>query len=383
MDLFSYADLQSLAEPDPDNLAISLFMPTHRFGSGVEADKLRWKNLVSGMESLLLEGMRRAEVEELLAPARDLQRDSMAWQYLSDGLAMFIRPGKSQLLRVPTPMPELAAVGSRSLVGPLLRHLSGEAHFLLLALSQRDVRLLAGSRHHVEPVETGGMATAVDDVVPSRESRSDTMARPASAANRGGPAIFYGHGAGEDHTKTDELKRFLRDVASGLEPVLAGQSLPLVAVGLDALVSGYREVNTYQNLIAEAVVHNADGLSTEQLHQLAWPVMQRRLDEEQKETSQHFHNLSSTGRASGDVPTVAAGAAQGRVETLFVNSDPWCWDQVEAESPLVFRMGTDDRFVACERIEEIVLETLANGGSVRATPTPLVPGSQIAAIFRY
>src|SRR5665811_2450745 len=78
--------------------------------------------------------------------------------------------------------------------GPLLRLLSGDEHFLLLALSQRRVRLLEGSRDRVEELELGEVPSSLLGVTEPAEPRSHTMARPLSAAGRGGPAVFYGYG---------------------------------------------------------------------------------------------------------------------------------------------------------------------------------------------
>ncbi len=265
MDLLTRAELTSLAQPGPEGTYVSLFMPTHRVGGeGIEADKLRWKNLVAGVEALLLNDLRRPDVEALLAPARQLQDDPMAWQYMSDGLAMFLRPDRNRTFQVAAPMPELATVGDRSVMGPMLRLFSGDERFLLLALSQRDVRLMEGSRNTVEQVQLAEIPTSLREVVDPEEPRSDTMARPAATAGRGGPAVFYGHGAGDRHLKKDEVLRFLRAVAGGLQDVLVGESAPMVLFGLEHLVSTYREVNTYGHVLDEAALHNPDQLGVEQ-----------------------------------------------------------------------------------------------------------------------
>jgi hypothetical protein len=70
MDLLTKSDLERLSSRDHGGEHVSLFMPTHRFGSAIDADRIRWKNLVSGVENVLAErGMRRPDIQELLAPA--------------------------------------------------------------------------------------------------------------------------------------------------------------------------------------------------------------------------------------------------------------------------------------------------------------------------
>ena len=59
--------------------------------------------------------------------------DGLFWQHQSDGLALYSRPGWWRSFRVPLDLPELAVVGDRFHVSPLLRLLTGDGHFLVLA----------------------------------------------------------------------------------------------------------------------------------------------------------------------------------------------------------------------------------------------------------
>lgn len=383
MDLLTRAELVSLAQPGADGVHVSLFMPTHRVGERVEADQLRWKNLVGGVEGVLLKEMRRPDAEALLAPAHQLHDDPIAWRYMSQGLAMFLSPGGDRTFQVSAPLPELATVGDRAVLGPTLRLCSGDERFLVLALSQRDVRLLEATRNTVEAVRVPDLPTSLREVVDAEEPRSAAMARPADKAGRGGPAVFYGHGAGDRHLKKDEVVRFLRAVDAALHPVLARENAPLVLVGLDHLVSAYREVNSYGHVLADAVEHNADQLEAGQLHELAWPLVERRLHDERDQVVARFHELAGAGRASADLPTVLEAALEGRVETLFVTADPWCWEQPGSDGPAVVALGADARFAACEQVDAAAAATLTSRGRVYATSHTPAPGSQVAAILRY
>ena len=383
MDLLTRTELESLAHTGSEGQHVSLFMPTHRFGSGVEADKLRWNNLVNGVEGVLAQRMRRPDVHALLAPARDLQDDAMAWQYMSDGLAMFLRPDGHRTFRVPAPMVELATVGSRTVMGPMLRLFAGDERFLVLALSQREIRLMEGSRNVVEQVQLTDVPTSLKDAVDPQEPRSNTMARPAANAGRGGPAVFYGHGAGDRHLKKDELLRFLRQVSNGLRDVLAGETAPMVLFGLDPLIVTYREVNAYEHLLDAAVVHDADQLSIEQLHEMAWPLVEQRLRKDRAQVIDRYHSLSNTGRVSSDLEEVLQAATEGRVETLFIKADPWCWEEVAGNDSAIVELGDDPRYAACEQVDMAAVATLKASGRVYATSQSVVPDSQVAAIFRY
>lgn len=382
MDLLTRTDIQGLAQSEGDGTHVSLFLPTHRFGNEVQTGPLQWKNLVNGVEAILLEKMRRPDVEALLQPARDLQQDTIAWQYMSDGLAMFLRPGSHQSYRIPAPLPELATVGDRFVTGPLMHLLSGDEHYLLLALSQDEIRLMDGSRHTVTQVELDEVPTSLSDVVEPREARSDTVTRPSSSGSRG-RAVFYGHGTGDDAAGEADLKRFLRQVSSGLQEILTDQTAPLVLVGLDPTVSAYRDVNDYAHVLDEAVIRNPDGLSPQQLHELAWPVVEARLRGDRTALIGRFNELAGTGKVATHPPAVLEAAEQGRVDTMFLRAQPWCWERVAGDELAVVHLGTDERYAECELLDAAAAATLANGGQVHATSQEVVEDSEVAAILRY
>lgn len=383
MDRFGHADVRTLTDESGGDPHVSIFMPTHQFGAGVAGDQLRWKTLVDGAESALRPDLRRPDLENLLAPARELERDSLAWQHMGDGLAMFLRPGGHHTFRLPIRLPKLVTIGDHPAIGPLLPMLSGDEQFFLLAVSQRDVRLMHGTRHAVEQMDLPVVPTSLRDVVETPEGRTETMARSAIDASRGGPAIFYGHGAFDENIKQENLHRFLRKVSDGLGEVLSQESAPMVLVGLERLVGAYREVNTYPHVLDEAVLHNADELTPEQLHARAWPIVDRRIREEHAEVIGRFRALHGTGRASTNPEIVRDAAGQGRVETLFVPKRPSCWDELVADGPNVVRLGSSQRTSACERLDAIAIDTLTAGGQVHTVSGALAPGDELAAIFRY
>lgn len=382
MDLLTRADLELLAERNRPEPHLSLFIPTHPFGAGTQADPIRWKNLVTRVQDALAEGgMRAPEIANLLAPAWELRDDHFAWRYMSDGLAMFLRPGQHRMFRVPAGVPEVATIGDRFVVGPLLRIVTGDAHFLLLAVSQRRVRLLEGSLHRVEELELADVPTSLRDVIEPPEPRSQAMAFPVSSGRRAGPAVFYG--AADDDVKKNEVRAFLRQVADGLRDYLTGQDLPMVLVGLHELLSAYRDVNGYPHLVEDAVRQNPDRLSAEELHAAAWPIVETILAGERAVAVARFEERHGTGRASNNPARIEEAAQHGRVEALFLATEPSCWEQLSHDATVV-QLGADDAFGHCELLDRAAVDTLSGRGHVYAVPAAEVPGGgDVAAIFRY
>lgn len=385
MDLLTKADLDELVARDADEPHISLFIPTHAYGADATTDPIRWKNVVTRVEQTLGEqGMPAAEIAELLAPAMQLRDDHLAWRHMSDGLAMFIRPGWHRMFRVPVGVPEVATIGDRFVIGPLLRIVTGDGHFLVLAVSQRRVRLLEGSMQRVEELEIADVPTALEDVMEAPDSRSNTMTFPVSSGSRGGgTAVFYGHGTADDDFKQNQVRDFLRKVADGLQDYLTGQTLPMVLVGLDEVVSSYREVNSYPYVLDDEVRHNADDLSAEGLHAAAWPLVEATLAAERAAAVERFSNQHGTGLAVDNPAKIEEAARHGRVDTLFLASEPWCWEQ-RGNDATVVQLGNDEDFAHCELLDRAAVDTMAGRGQLYAVPAAEVPGGgDVAAILRY
>ena len=383
MDLLTRADLDQLAAGGPGT-HVSLFLPTHRLASEDRSDPLRWKNLLTGTASVLADhAISRNDIDELLAPAWALHRDAMAWQYMSGGLAMFLRPGWQRSYRVPAELTQLATVGERFVTGPLLKLLTADRHFLLLTLSQRDVRLLEGTMLRLEQVELRDVPTDLRDIIEPPEARSDTMTRSLSPGRPGGRAVFYGHGTGGKDVQRDEIDKFLRQVTRGLDGYLNGQNLPLVLVGLEDLVAAYRSLNSYPHLLDEELRTNPDGMALEKLHEGVWPLIEQHVATQRATALDRYAQAHGTGRVSTVAGEIEAAARQGRVDTLFVAAEPWCWDQLSRERTVVV-LGEVGSHVRCELLDRAVTATLTHGGQVYALPAAEAPdGADVAAILRY
>jgi hypothetical protein len=385
MDLLTKADLEQLAERGGPELHLSLFISTHPFGTDVQTDPIRWKNLVNRVERTLAErGLAASEIADLLIPAWQLRDDHQTWRYMSDGLAMFLRPGWHRRFRVPIGVPEVATVGGRLVIGPLLRVVTGDTHFLVLTLSQRRVRLLEGSKQRVEEVELVEVPSALKDVIEAPASRSDTMTFPLSSGPRGGgAAVFYGHGTADGDFKKDQVRSFLRQVADGVRDYLAGQDLTMVLVGLDERVSAFRDLDGYAHVIDEAVRRNPDELSSHELHALAWPLAEQIAAGERAAAVAQFEQLHGTGRAMTGPTNIEEAVREGRVETLFLASEPSCWDQRASEG-VVVQLGGNDALAHCELLDRVAVASLSTGARVHAVPAADVPGGgDLAAIYRY
>jgi hypothetical protein len=241
----------------------------------------------------------------------------------------------------------------------------------VLALSQDEIKLFRGSRYGMDEVAVDGLALAVWLTMPRR--RAPVHAFVADRGGTGGRAVFHGI---EDDTTPLVVQHFRR-VDRALREVLQADAAPLVLAGVRSTQALYRQVNTYPRLMGDGVDGNPRDLRHEQLHRLAWPLVEPVLCGEETIAAGTYRELRGTGRTCTDTSVVGAAAREGRIETLFVRTD----------AP-----GTSKRRVirlhehsgAGDHLDDAAISTLRHSGTVYALPRDRMPDTApMAATLRY
>jgi hypothetical protein len=156
-------------------------MPTFRTGTESQQNQIRLKNLLRGAEEkVLAAGLRPQEVKEFLEPALTLTTNVLFWRRQSDGLAVFRSRDLFRTFTLPEVFDEALTVAERFHVRPLLPLLQEDRRFYILALSQKELRLLEGTCQNVREIEIESVPRAS----PRRCSTTSLKSRSASAPAR-------------------------------------------------------------------------------------------------------------------------------------------------------------------------------------------------------
>ena len=378
MELLRHEHLQTLIEP-AEGPCISVFLPTHRGGVEVKQGPIRLKNqLRKAEEQLAAQGLRGAEIRELVHPVQQLCENSGFWQYQSDGLALFRSPGKFLYYRLPLHVDELLVVTDRFHVKPLLRLFSEDGRYYLLTLSKNEVRFFQCTRYGARELGLPkGTPRSLAEVLASAGVQKQLQMHSSGSSAR-----FHGHGTKSTDDKED-LREFFRLVDKGVKEVVGDDHAPLVLAGVEYLFPVYREANTYRHLIDKGVPGNPEGRRTEDLQSNAWAAVEPHLRSTREQAARRFDEFAGSPRASTDIRTVVPASAQGRVEQLFVavGKQVWGkWDPKTQEGKPSEEKGPDDR----DLLNLAAIQTLLHGGAVFAVAPGEVPGGGLlAAVFRY
>ncbi|CAN5339141.1 hypothetical protein BH10PLA2_BH10PLA2_05050 [soil metagenome] len=376
MDIFSNKDLTNLLAKNAGP-CISIFMPTKRGGSPQDLIRLR-NNLAEAKDALLKSGKRPPEVEEVLAPVRQLLDDAAFWKHQSTGLALFVGANYFRRYRLPLNFENLVVVDERFHVVPLLPVLANNGRFYILALSQHAIRLLLGSRFDVSEIDLSGVPHDLDQAGMTHEKDNPfTFFGRRDEGGKLGEGIFHGHGVGLDEKK-NEILQYFHKVDRGVHKLLHGDQTPLVLAAVHYLQPIYREANSHPHLLEAGIDGNPERLSDRELHDLAWKQIEPEFAAAQERALGQYRQMNGTGLTMEGLEEILSAAHAGRIDTLFIPRGRREWglfhaeiDKVECHEPA----GAGDE----ELLNLAAAETLKHGHKVIVLEPEQIPTKKLCA----
>jgi hypothetical protein len=380
MNAFSKDELKTLIGKRK-GLCVSIFMPSFRTGAESQQNQIRLRNLLrSAEERLLAGGLRPQEVKQFLEPAQALPGNVLFWRRQSDGLALFLAKDLFRCFRLPETFDEIIAVADHFHIKPLLPLLGGDRRFYILALSQKEVRLLEGTRHHVEEIELESVPKSLSEALQYDDLEKQVRFRAGSPG--GGSSMVSGHGADIDDAKENLLKYF-RVIDRGLRDLLREERVPLILAGVDYLFPIYREANTYPHLLDGGIAGNPKGSSAEALHRMALEQVGPFFRKAEEDALAQYRQSSGTGLTSSDLGEIVPASLHGRIGLLFIASGRGQWGSFSAENEAV-ELHPDKKENSEDLVEMAAIQTFLNGGAVFTLPPGEMPDARdLVAVFRY
>lgn len=365
----SFRDLKPLLAPEGP--CLSVYMPLSNaskagLNPNAKQNELRWRDTVRIAETRA--GQFGDKGRQLLdsianwntvAPAENVQPKSIAVFRCADML---------NVVPLDSEVTERAVLAPHFYVRPLLPEFSRERRFYLLALSQKNTRLLFCSTHACEEVPLPpGTQTDFEEWMNQVKPDHTLVYNAATAPSSGGTVAMNALApkGSDDEAKNEYLSHYFKQIDHGVAEALRGKSEPLVLCAVEYEMPLYRDVNSYPHLINEAVQGAPNGLKSGEMHARAFEALERdyqaRVDDALAEW-----NHKAGGGASSRLKEVVTGAHDGRVLTLLVS------DSMEKTG--VFDESTHSvkgRETGTPEDEDLVNDAAVQTGAV------------VAAIFRF
>ncbi len=370
-------DILNLASKEND-VCISIYLPTHKMGKQVQQDPIRLKNLLSKAKDQLKEyEVKEQKIESLLEEPRKLLDKPLFWQHNEKGLALFISENEFEYYRIPHSFKERVMVEDHFLITPLVPMISKEGSFCILALSQKNVRLLKCTRADVEEIELPDAPTNMEEF-----KKYDVYEKNITAAGSTGSTNMF-HGWGDGSVETDYVKNYLKTIENDVTSILRKRNDPLILAGVNEAVAEYRKVNHYSRLMEQAIAGNPDPKSNEKVREEGWEIIESYFLKDMYSDIKRFGDLSGSDKQSDNLTEIVEAAYYGKIDSLFVpiGEHSWGWFDVERD---VVHHSKEPKNGEHDLINMAAIKTLTQSGDVYALEKDEMPSnSSIAAIFRY
>ncbi len=325
------------------------------------------------------------------AETRELVESVADWDSLFGGakpqgksVAVFRSPDVFRVAWLDGEVNSQAVIGPHFYVRPLLPELTKAKTFYLLALSQKDIRLLCCNSNHSEEValSTRGVATSFDQymnpVKPDHTQNLGASAGPSSGSSKG---VFAGTST-EKEDRDKYLSHFYKQIDRAVNDVLRGKTEPLVMAGVDYELSLYRDVNSYPNLSGEAVHGAPNGLKSGEMHARAIEAVSRDYQSKLDDALATYDHKVGAG-ATNRLRDIVTAAHDGRVLTLFV-SDTLGQTGSFDESTYSMKGRETGSAEDEDLVNDAVVQAILHAGQVFVVPNTKMPnGAPVAATYRF
>ena len=373
---FTVGDLQDLLG-ERKGPCVSIYMPTHRRAAGGQEDRLRFKNLVDDARRRLAAVVAPRAVPRLLAPL-DPMLDAAFWRGTLDGFAAFTAAGYARHFRVPAEVPERVIVSDTFHVRPLIRYLQSQRRWYVLSLAGNEIRFF-------EATATGLAPKTVPDMPRTpEEANIATGEKPGLSAHSSGGGHLNVHGDSEPRSEREDRARWFRAVDHAVCRLLRDEQAPLVLAGVSRVLSVYRSVSRYPNLVATGIEGNFVRSKPEDLFARAAPAATAALRSRETEAVDEYQRMNGAMRSSDDLVVVAAAAVQGRVRRLMIERGRTVRGNFDRATGEVKKRAARDDAYGDDVLDDLAGAVLVRGGEVFVVEKERMPTkSPVAATLRW
>lgn len=380
-ELTTLNDLKPMLASGAPCLSIYLPMSSAPANQAAKANALEWRECLRAA---------KAKAEQHGPEAVDLLHSISGFDAIvppgeakGKSIAVFRSPELFKIAWLQNTVRAKAVVGRHFCIRPILPELVRDETFFILALSQKDVRLLRCTHSSSEQISLAdGVATSFDAYMNTAKPDhvSDNRASPGPSSG-GSKGIIFGNTT-EREDKGEYLAHFYKQVDRGLNDALRQAKEPVVLVGVEYQLALYRSLSTYPKLVEEDVHGAPNGLKAGEMHARAIKALERHYHNK-VDAALAEYNHKAGGGASNRLKDIVTAAHDGRVLTLFV---PESREQVgKFDEPTHSAKGGEDGTADAEDlVNAAAVDTVLHAGQVYVLPDAKMPnGTPLAAVFRY
>jgi len=360
------------------NPLISITIPTHQMGEEIKQDPIRFKNLLADVNDELTDrGMKQADIDDMLKPAKDLLEKPMFWSHQEKGLVVYLANDYFNYFKLPYSVKEKSYINTHFLITPILPMVSLDGTFNVLAISRKNARLLRCTRNEATDITPDDVSTDIDDyleVVQEKQLQFHTGAD-------GNKAMYFGHGSGDEDNR-GVIEAYFRQLEKAMTAELKRDNNPFVLVGLEDNLAFYKSINGYKRTVDQAIDTNPDDLKDHDLMEKGWEKIQGYFLKDMYNSLEQFSERKDS-KVSNNLSEVIESTVMGKSKTIFITKGDDRWGHYDEDAHEV-HLTDEPSNGDVDLLNWLAVKGLEMGSSVYILPREEMPmKSTVAAEFRF
>ena len=342
--------------------AVSILAPMQRHLPGNPEDPVVLRDLVDEAARRVRDELGTQRSEEIVRRLHEAV-DSVDWRNPAEGLAVFVAPGESRVLELPFPVPPRVAIDQTFATRDLVRGVTRNPRYRVLALGEKPTRLFEGQGSTLVEHRTGGF--------------------PAWVEGSNGEPLASGGFPVHTSRAEEQHRTFLRQVDRALEIAAERDPLPLVVAGTERNLAYFDDVTTHGSWIIGRIEGNYEDTGPSEVARRAKPLVDAYAASRRAATIAELVEAVGPGRALVGIKAAWNAARAGRARILVVE-DGFEYPAREVDGALEPAGDASAPGVLDDAVDELVEMVLDNRGDVVIVePGELGIHGPVALLLRY
>ena len=357
-----------------DTPCISIYMPTHRVHPANATDPITFKNLYKQALQYIQDNDLQKHAK-LIQPLEKLISDKTFWDHNDEGLAIFVSPDSTQIIRLPEKVQEITCVADSFCVKPLFKLYHENQQYYLLALALDDVQLYHGDKYRLQEIDIkNNVPTTMKEALGGELTDNHLHSSVVQGAGL--------HGYMEKSQEEDiDMDRFFRKIDQAiLEHYPIPHDLPLVLAALPEHHSHFMRISKHTNFSPIHLHINPQSLNKASLLEKVQEIFNTLLEKRKKELLERYQLAIPENLSSLDIGDVIRDVIDGKVEVLCIENGKSIDGHIDIDERKIVQKNGQHTDV----INELACLVFGYGGSVIVLDESEMPSKTgIFTINRY
>jgi hypothetical protein len=256
---------------------------------------------------------------------------NMKFEEAGKSLGIFVSPEHEEVMSLPFQVDRSVFIGDNFQIRDLVKVKNRLKEYLVIMISQKKLLTLRGAGLQLSVIEIpemptdmatqfiSGNALNTDEIVTDQVDTSIEREAPSDRGN-GDERAWPDQSSIQGVVYDEKVRPYMDRIDNALGKYLGNEGLQVVLIGVEKVIGHYKKFSKNLDKVIGTVHGNYDVSSPQHIAELAWPLVQQKMQEDKNTLLNELENISRTFYVAGIV-AVWRAAFEGRIRTLLVEEN--------------------------------------------------------------